>query len=167
MKKLTAANEGDASRSSKGALDMRSIPLGDTNQKQGLGSRFKKIGGAPAAPAAGGRFKKVGIAVSGAKADEAATDKTKHKDNPTEASLKADAVPASQESSLAVTDDKVDEQVEAKKQSHDAVVDGNKNVDENVTWEQYDATKPSGCDHANCPGCVVTVDAVDEDGWLA
>ncbi|KAJ4305290.1 hypothetical protein N0V90_000821 [Kalmusia sp. IMI 367209] len=162
MKKLTAANEGDSARSSKGPLDMRSISLGDTGKKQGLGSRFKKIGGAPAAAAtAGGRFKKVGVAVGETKEGEG--EKTK-KSEVKEASLKSDIVPLDKEPSVAVTDTEGETQVESKQDDDVVMIDCNE--DEAITWEEYDFTKPSGCDHTNCPGCVAPEGLVYEDGWL-
>ena len=161
MKKLTAANEGDSARSSKGPLDMRSIPLGDTSKKQGLGSRFKKIGSAPAAATTGGRFKKVGVAVGETKDEEG--EKTK-KDEVKEVDLKSDITHLDKESSTVVTDVEGETQVEAKQEDDVVMMDGNE--DEDITWEEYDFTKPSDCDHANCPGCVAPESLVYEDGWL-
>jgi cell division protein FtsB len=35
--------------------------------------------------------------------------------------------------------------------------------DENITWEQYDFTKPTGCDHTTCPGC--KTDGIWDGDW--
>ncbi|KAF2280116.1 uncharacterized protein EI97DRAFT_455041 [Westerdykella ornata] len=35
-------------------------------------------------------------------------------------------------------------------------------IEEVITWEQYDFTKPTGCDHATCPGC--RIDGIGDGG---
>jgi hypothetical protein len=42
--------------------------------------------------------------------------------------------------------------------------DNDEEEEEVVTWEEYDFLKPTGCDHANCPGCK-TIGIMDE-GWV-
>ena len=65
MKKITAANDNDNSRTGKRGLDeMRSIPV-DGGAKAGLGRGFKKVG-VDTSAGGGGGFKKVGVAVEGA-----------------------------------------------------------------------------------------------------
>lgn len=36
--------------------------------------------------------------------------------------------------------------------------------EENITWEEYDFRKPTGCDHATCPGCKTT--GVMNEDWV-
>nr|GFD57533.1 hypothetical protein [Tanacetum cinerariifolium] len=42
--------------------------------------------------------------------------------------------------------------VEAK-QEEDVVMGEDDEEVEAITWEEYDFTKPTGCDHATCGGC--------------
>ena len=157
MKKLTDANASDAPRP-KGPLDMRTIPQGDAAKKP-LGPRFKKVAGPGAAPATtgGSRFKKVGVAVGEVKQEE-------KKGEVSEASSKPHAS-ASGDSEKPAAETQAAPQAEANKDEDVVMVDDG-DPDDIITWEEYDFTKPSDCDHANCPGCVMPANAVYEDGWL-
>jgi hypothetical protein len=156
MKKLTASNETESNKPKQG-LEMRSIDVENANKKPGVGSRFTKIGGGGAAGAAGGRFKKVGVAVSGKEGGyEGAGAKT---ENNTGKVVESVEVPAAAAMPIVVADVKKEEDV--------AMADDEEGKE--ITWEEYDFTKPTGCDHASCPGCKtdgiwsgewVTVDAV-------
>jgi hypothetical protein len=157
MKKLTASNEGESSTKPKQGLDMRSIDVENANKKPGVGSRFTKIGGGGGAGAAGSRFKKVGVAVGGKekeggnegveiKKDEIVA-KAEVKVQEPAATVAATAVPSSQ------TDVKADT----------TMVDAD--AGETVTWEEYDFTKPTGCDHTSCPGC--KTDGIWSGEWVA
>jgi hypothetical protein len=37
--------------------------------------------------------------------------------------------------------------------------------EEPITWEEYDFTKPTGCDHASCSGC--KTDGIWSGEWVA
>jgi hypothetical protein len=37
--------------------------------------------------------------------------------------------------------------------------------EEEMTWEEYDFTKPTGCDHTSCDGC--KTDGIWSGGWVA
>lgn len=168
MKKLTAANEGEGNRQSKGPLDMRSIPMDDAGKKPGLGPRFKKVGNTGAA-AGGSRFKKVGVAVGGSVGvndTKTAAEPVKEdapRDVKGEEKSRFDAGPLENKAKSSTPDvvgtDKLVEQMK-----DEDVVMGEADDEEVITWEEYDFTKPTGCDHANCPGCKTT--GVYEDGWL-
>ncbi|KAL1610395.1 hypothetical protein SLS60_002062 [Paraconiothyrium brasiliense] len=155
MKKLTDANASDAPRLNKGPLDMRSIPQGDTTKKSaGLGPRFKKVGGAPGAvPGAvstgGSRFRRIG---------DAKEDKVEEKEEGPKFNVAAalpEPVPAAEVEFKTQADTEKDEDI--------VMAD---NDDDIVTWEEYDVTKPSECDHVNCLGCQVPKNSTYENGWL-
>ncbi|KAJ4349769.1 uncharacterized protein N0V89_008387 [Didymosphaeria variabile] len=156
MKKLTDANASDAPRLNKGPLDMRNIPQGDAAKKgAGLGPRFKKVGGASgagagAASTGGSRFRKIG---------EAKEEKVEERK---EESPKVNLA-ATQEESVPSAEVEVKTQVETEKDEDVVMGDDD---DEVVTWEEYDVTKPSECDHANCLGCQMPKNPVYENGWL-
>lgn len=174
MKKLTAANDTESNRPNKGPLDMRNITAEDSNKKPGLGPRFTKIGGGGAATGAGGgRFKKVGVAVSGSGAsytDAAKGAEEPAKDAPatvpveiqTSETTKVDAMPPETEPKPSNVEAAIENQVETR-QSEDVVMDES-DEEEVITWEEYDFTKPTSCDHANCPGC--KTDGIWEDSWV-
>ncbi|KAK7191250.1 hypothetical protein DPSP01_008321 [Paraphaeosphaeria sporulosa] len=148
MKKLTDASASDAPRS-KGPLDMRSLPQpGGDAAKKGLGPRFRKVGGAPAAATGGSRFRKIGEAKDEAKKDASP--------RAGEAEARIEAVPAA--------DVEVKAQDETSKDDDVAMADDDE--DDAVTWDEYDVTKPSDCDHASCPGCAAPANPVYENGWL-
>ncbi|KAH8704470.1 hypothetical protein GQ44DRAFT_831461 [Phaeosphaeriaceae sp. PMI808] len=145
MKKLTASNDPESSKP-KQSQDMRSINVEEASKKMGAGGRFTKIGGG--APAAG-RFKKVGVAVGGKEKEEG-----KKSENV--------AVTASEEKIL-TSEPLPDKKVEAKE---DAVMaDDVKEEEDVVEWEEYDFTKPTGCDHSNCQGC--KTDGIWSGEWVA
>jgi hypothetical protein len=146
MKKLTASNDPESNKP-KAGLDMRSINIDDANKKPGVGSRFTKIGGAAAA---GSRFKKVGTAVGAPKAVDEKDDKSK-----VEAAVVKEAPPP------AVAEVAV---VPTEASKNDDVVMEEAEEDEQITWEEYDFTKPTGCHHANCPGC--KTDGIWSGGWV-
>ena len=146
MKKLTASNETESSKPKQG-LEMRSIDVENANKKPGVGSRFTKIGGggaAGAAGAAGGRFKKVGVAVSGKEGGyEDVSGKT---GEDTKKVVDSVEVPTAAAAAMPLVEADV------------------KKGDE-ITWEEYDFTKPTGCDHASCPGC--KTDGIWSGEWMA
>lgn len=162
MKKLTDANASDAQRPSKGPLDMRSIPVGDQANKT-LGPRFRKVGGAGASTAAsttgGSRFKKVGLPASDENPVQAQgrpqipqTHPSEH-DDTTDTTDPIDPIGVTPTAAIMQPADQREED-EAEEEA------------EAATWEEYDYTKPSECDHQTCPGCAIPPDAVYEDGWL-
>ncbi|KAH8642974.1 hypothetical protein IG631_00437 [Alternaria alternata] len=152
MKKLTASNETESSKPKQG-LEMRSIDVENANKKPGVGSRFTKIGGGGAAGAAGGRFKKVGVAVSGKEGGyEDVSGKT---GEDTKKVVESVEVPPPAAMPMVEADVKKEEDV--------AMV--NDEEGEEITWEEYDFTKPTGCDHASCPGC--KTDGIWSGEWMA
>lgn len=165
MKKLTDANASDAPRSSKGLLDLRTMPQGaEAKKAAALGPRFKKVGGAAGAAAGattgGSRFKKIGAAVDDAKGDAKVVKK--------EESSQIDPPATEKEATGAVAEVSSSTQVDTKT-NEDVIMaddDDNDEDDEPVTWEEYDVTKPSECDHANCPGCAALANPVYDNGWL-
>ncbi|CAO2648123.1 Nn.00g090450.m01.CDS01 [Neocucurbitaria sp. VM-36] len=154
MKKLTASNDAEGSKPKQG-LDMRSINVEDANKKPGVGGRFTKIGGGGGAVAGGSRFKKVGVAVGGAKEGSEEVKKD-------EGQKKEDAVLAESEEKPSTVD--AGEKPDELKKDEDAVMMDD-DEEEAVTWEEYDFTKPTGCDHANCPGC--KTDGIWNGGWVS
>lgn len=142
MKKLTASNDAEGSKPRAGP-DMRSINVEDANKKPGIGSRFTKIGGGNTAGAGGGRFKKVGVAVSGAKEGYEDTQKE-------ESAAKVVTVLAEDNTNPSVPEAVPEKQVETQQED---IVMADDAEEEDITWEEYDFTKPTGCDHKNCPGC--------------
>ena len=136
MKKLTASNADPESQKPKQGLDMRSIDVEEAGRKTGAGGRFTKIG---AGGAAGKGFKKVGVAVGEKEEGEG-------------------------EEKVLVTEAVAEKSVESKKEEEDeAMVD--QDEEEPMTWEEYDFTKPTGCDHASCPGC--KTDGIWSGEWVA
>ncbi|KAF2687285.1 hypothetical protein K458DRAFT_485529 [Lentithecium fluviatile CBS 122367] len=184
MKKLTAANANDNSRPSKAPIDMRSISI---DNKPGLPKGFTKIAGA--ASAGGGKFTKVGTTVSsgGAAAAVKVGEKVELKAGDEKVgekvNMKADDDKVDEKVNTKSDDEKLVEKVgeivneETKKDAEDVAnadqmvtyvksLEQDDSTDaEEITWEQYDVTKPTGCDHANCPGCNFTC-SYDEDGWV-
>ncbi|KAH4207397.1 hypothetical protein HBI81_009180 [Parastagonospora nodorum] len=140
MKKLTASNADPESQKPKQGLDMRSINVEEAGRKMGAGGRFTKIG---SGGAAGKGFKKVGVVV-GEKKEEV-------------------VVPKSEEKAV-VAEAAVEKSVEGKKEEEDTAM-ADRDEEEVVTWEEYDFTKPTGCDHASCPGC--KTDGIWSGEWVA
>jgi hypothetical protein len=143
MKKLTAAN--DTETKPKAGLELRSINIDEAGKKPGMA--FTKIAGPASAAAGGSRFKKVGVAVK--KADP-------------ETAPKIEPVPV-QSMEKAPSGEAVDEQDESCT-PEDAMVPPGAEA-EAVPWEEYDFTKPTGCDHANCPGCLT--EGIWSGEWIA
>lgn len=142
MKKLTASNEGESSTKPKQSLDMRSIDVENANKKPGVGSRFKKVG-----VAVGGKEKEVGSEAVEAKKEEEATKAEAKIQEPVVAATAPAAVPSSQ---MDVNKD---------------TIMADEDVGETITWEEYDFTKPTGCDHTSCPGC--KTDGIWSGEWVA
>lgn len=149
MKKLTASNDSEGSKPKQGP-DMRSINIEDANKKPGVGSRFTKIGGSAAAGV--GRFKKVGVAVG------------------KEGEKKQDELPKSMESANAkpeevakIVTDVLPHPAETRKEED--VVVKEEDQEEVVTWDEYDFTRPTGCDHMSCAGC--KTDGIWSGDWVA
>ncbi|KAF1842199.1 uncharacterized protein K460DRAFT_409616 [Cucurbitaria berberidis CBS 394.84] len=155
MKKLTASNDSEGSKPKQG-LEMRSINIEDANKKPGVGGRFTKIGGTAVAGAGGSRFKKVGVAVSGAKEGYEEGKKDEQRKG-------VDAVPAESAETTVSGVIMAEPSVELRKDEDTAMVDEDKQ--EAITWEEYDFTKPTGCDHANCPGC--KTDGIWNGEWVS
>lgn len=167
MKKLTAGNETESNKP-KQSLDMRSINVEDANKKPGVGSRFTKIGGNGSVAAGGSRFKKVGVK-AGEKVEEKNVEKepmeekavvntAKHADTTEVDEEDRDIPKPSIESSNnedVIMDDQGAEQLE----------DEDDKEEEEITWEEYDFTKPTGCDHQNCPGC--KTEGIWSNEWVA
>ncbi|KAI4700613.1 hypothetical protein J4E81_003574 [Alternaria sp. BMP 2799] len=152
MKKLTASNDTESNKPKQG-LEMRSIDVENANKKPGVGSRFTKIGGGGGGAAAGGRFKKVGVAVGGKEGVEEKAEGVvvKTEDMPE----KSVEVPVAAAMPVA--------EAEVRKEEDTVMADEEK-ADE-IIWEEYDFTKPTGCDHASCPGC--KTDGIWSGGWVA
>lgn len=150
MKKLTASNDPESSKP-KASLDMRSINVEEASKKTGSGGRFTKIGGGGAA-AGGSRFKKVGTTVGAPKEEEA-----KKEESP---AGKIEVVPVKAEAMAKAKDV---EESKSDVQENDTVM-AEVAGDEVVTWEEYDFTKPTGCDHASCDGC--KTDGIWSGEWL-
>lgn len=157
MKKLTASNDADAQKPKQG-VELRAL---DNKASGGLaGKGFTKIGGAAGLGKGftkiGGGFKKVGTAVGkeGEKKKEEVDD------------VKAVPVVSSEPAGASVeaVQAKV---VQAEKAKEEDVVMGDDEGQEGdaITWEQYDFTKPTGCDHASCGGC--KTDGIWSGGWVA
>ncbi|KAH7400822.1 hypothetical protein DE146DRAFT_476374 [Phaeosphaeria sp. MPI-PUGE-AT-0046c] len=154
MKKLTASNDPESSKPKQG-LDMRSINVEEAGKKMGAGGRFTKIGGGAGGGIAGRGFKKVGVAVGkeGEKKKDVVVEKVDSK-----------KVEGESESGAGVVE-KTAERREEKKEVDDTVMAGAEDEEEEVTWEQYDFTKPTGCDHASCAGC--KTDGIWSGEWVA
>ena len=150
MKKLTNANAttAQALRSSKIHLDMHTISQ-DASKKP-LGPRFTKIG---ASTAGGGRFTKVGVPVGEkeTKIDQGNREAAIYQDEGEDEHVGVDV-----DVDVDV-DDRGDDRGDERDDDPDDDQDNRNNDtttedDEVISWEEYDFTKPSGCDHANCPG---------------
>tara|TARA_R110002003_G_scaffold121_37_gene10959 strand:+ start:25410 stop:26006 length:597 start_codon:yes stop_codon:yes gene_type:complete len=150
MKKLTASNDPEGNKPKQG-LEMRSINVEEAGKKMAAGGRFTKIGGA--APAGGGRFKKVGVAV-GASVDEKKEDVVAEAGKAEGTVDVVNAVPEKEEEAQTSEDAVLVEEDEDEEDEEDA-----------ITWEEYDFTKPTGCDHETCDGC--KTDGIWSGEWVA
>lgn len=148
MKKLTASNDAEGQKPKQG-VELRMLeskgPLAGKGFTKisgagGLGKGFTKIGGG---------FKKVGTTV-GKNGEKVAKVEEK----------KEEAVVAQPEPA-------VQEKVVEKKKEGDIVMGEAEDDDaeEEITWEEYDFTKPTGCDHATCGGC--KTDGIWSGSWVA
>jgi hypothetical protein len=148
MKKLTASNDADSQKPKQG-VELRAL---DSKASASLaGKGFKKIGGGPGLGKGftkiGGGFKKVGTTVG----KESETTKEEP------AGVVTEAVVAPVE---AVVQGK-----EAEKGNDVVMEDVEEEEEEAITWEEYDFTKPTGCDHATCGGC--KTEGIWSGGWVA
>jgi hypothetical protein len=163
MKKLTASNETESNKPKQGP-DMRSIDMEGANKKPGVGSRFTKIGGngggGGGAPAGGSRFKKVGVAVAGKDGlSYEAVDVKKEED----ADMKVGNVPTMVEVGVPAAAAMPGAQTEIKTKEDTVMAEDDE--EEAITWEEYDFTRPTGCDHPSCPGC--KTDGIWGGEWVA
>ncbi|OAL00568.1 hypothetical protein IQ06DRAFT_305499 [Phaeosphaeriaceae sp. SRC1lsM3a] len=150
MKKLTASNDPESSKPKQG-LDMRSINVEEAGKKMGAGGRFTKIGGGAAGSIAGRGFKKVGVAVG----------KEGEKKDVVPVVQKVEEKKVEEEKEKGVV---VEEKVEEKKEMEDTAMADADADEEEVTWEQYDFAKPTGCDHSSCAGC--KTDGIWSGEWV-
>jgi hypothetical protein len=145
MKKLTASNDAESQKPKQG-VELRAVGNGAL-----AGKGFTKIGGGGALGKGftkiGGGFKKVGTAVGADKKDEA----------------KAEEVTVG-EAVVAQVEEAPQETLVQTAKSDDVVM-GEDDEHEAITWEEYDFTKPTGCDHATCGGC--KTDGVWGGSWVA
>jgi hypothetical protein len=113
----------------------------------GAGGRFTKIGGGGVMGGAGKGFKKVGVAVGkeGEKKVEVVKVEGKEKE------VLVEAVP--------------EKSVENMKKKEEDTVMADQDEEDAVTWEEYDFTKPTGCDHSSCSGC--KTDGIWSNEWVA
>jgi hypothetical protein len=172
MKKLTARNEAESRPEKKRDGELKSIPVqgglgGKGFTKVGGGGGFTKVGGG-----AGGGFKKVGTAVGGGNGDlkkaeenKSSTPETKKDDTKLEQMTRKqeelqpqiDALKAAGASKLGTESPKPGQADIQKDNLAELKADKDVNMggteEEDSGWEEYDFTKPTGCDHANCPGC--------------
>jgi hypothetical protein len=150
MKKITAQNDPDSAKPKQGQ-EMRSINVEEAGKKMGAGGRFTKIGGGMA----GRGFKKVGVSVGGEKKSE----EGKVEEKAGEVSKGEQKAVAAVAASATKAEEKVDE-----KKDEDTVM-ADDDAEDVVTWEEYDFTKPTGCDHASCGGC--KTDGIWSGEWVA
>jgi hypothetical protein len=146
MKKLTASNDPESNKPKQG-LDMRSINVEEANKKMGAGGRFTKIGGGGGAIAGRG-FKKVGVAVG--------------KEGEKKEDVKVEAVVEKVDEKKPAVEVVSEKVVEAKKEEDTLMANDEEEV---ITWEEYDFTKPTGCDHSSCSGC--KTDGIWSSEWVA
>lgn len=162
MKKLTARNEAESKPEKKRDGELKSMPVqgglaGKGFTKVGGGGGFTKVGGGT-----GGGFKKVGTAVGSGNGDSKKEEESKLEKMMREQEdlqRRIDVLKAA-EASKQGTESPTPTHAANQK---DAVADQKTNKDikmggteeEESEWEEYDFTKPTGCDHANCRGCKV------------
>jgi hypothetical protein len=193
MKKLTARSDVDNSKEKKrGPDDMRAIPV-DAAKKVAGGPRFTRVGAVAAdagrfkkvGVSVGGDAKEVeSTAVEHSKADQSTRDREElrrkldelkalhnkkgqrtESPKPNQSNTEAEAE-AGEADTEAADEDAIDEdpaeEVVANEEDEDVVMGGDYE-DEEITWEEYDFTKPNDCDHASCPGC--KVDGIWDDAF--
>ncbi|KAF1365554.1 hypothetical protein EJ07DRAFT_171491 [Lizonia empirigonia] len=143
MKKLTASNSADSAKPKQG-VELQRVEI--ATGKTGSGTRFTKIGPAGGLGRGftkiGGGFRRVGTVVGREEGKEVVGEAEKVEGAPVQAV--------------------VETQPESGKDG-DAVVA--EDLDDFVTWEEYDFTRPTGCDHATCGGC--RTDGIWGRGWVA
>lgn len=143
MKKLTASNDAEGAKPKQG-VELQRVEMASA-AKTGPGARFTKIGAAGGLgrgfTRVGGGFRKVGTVVGREEGREAEKEKGEGE------SVSVEKV--------------VETQHEPGK---DADVVMAEVLDDVVSWEEYDFTKPTGCDHATCAGC--RTDGI-WGGWVA
>ena len=148
MKKLTASNDAEGQKPKQG-IELRALDTKASGSSL-AGKGFKKIGGAAGLGKGftkiGGGFKKVGTVVG--------KEGEKSKD--------ADVVAA--ETVVASVEPVEQEKPSTEKMKGDVVM-GDSEEEEAITWEEYDFTKPTGCDHATCEGC--KTEGIWSGGWVA
>ena len=161
MKKLTASNDAEAQKPKQG-VELRALDTKSTGALAGKG--FTKIGGAAGLGKGftkiGGGFKKVGTAVG----KEGEKKKEEHAAaiatvEPVVAPVEAVAQEKSVQSLQSV------QPIQADKDADVVMGDAVKDDEDVVTWEEYDFTKPTGCDHASCGGC--KTDGIWSGSWVA
>ncbi|KAF3042344.1 hypothetical protein E8E12_003613 [Didymella heteroderae] len=150
MKKLTASNDAEGQKPKQG-VELRAVGNGNGAL---AGKGFTKIGGAGGGglgkgfTKVGGGFKKVGTAVG--KDGEKVEDKGE--------------VAAVPEAVVVHAEDVSPEQPAAAGKEEDVVM-GEDDEEDAITWDEYDFTKPTGCDHTTCGGC--NTDGIWSGSWVA
>lgn len=148
MKKLTASNDAEGQKPKQG-VELRALDAKASGSSL-AGKGFKKIGGAAGLGKGftkiGGGFKKVGVAVG--------KEGEKSKD--------ADVVVA--EAVVAPVEAVVQEKLSTEEKEGDVVMEDTEE-EEAITWEEYDFTKPTGCDHSTCNGCIT--EGIWGGAWVA
>lgn len=144
MKKLTASNDAEGQKPKQG-VELRAV--GGNSNGALAGKGFTKIGGGlgKGFTKIGGGFKKVGSVVG-----KEGPEKVEVAKFPEAVVTQAEGVALEQPAEAAKEED---------------VVMGEDDEGEAVTWEEYDFTKPTGCDHATCGGC--KTDGVWSGSWVA
>lgn len=147
MKKLTASNDAEGQKPKQG-VELRALDAKASGSSL-AGKGFKKIGGAAGLGKGftkiGGGFKKVGVPVG--------KEGEKSKD--------ADVVVA--EAVVAPVEAVVQEKPSTEEKEGDVVMEDTE--EEAITWEEYDFTKPTGCDHSTCNGCMT--EGIWSGAWVA
>ena len=149
MKKLTASNDAEGQKPKQG-IELQRLE-GNAGGKTGSGSRFTKIGGGTTTAGKGftkigGGFKKVGTSMK-REGEKKGKDEEK-------------AVAAS--GPVPEVEVEVGKQAEGKKDED--IVMGDDDKEEVISWQEYDFTKPTGCDHASCGGC--KTDGIWSGSWV-
>lgn len=164
LKKINAAKEAEDTQPRYGG-SKRDIDFKGAT-KSGGGPRFSDTFGKDEVPiGGGGRFKKVGVTVSGPSTNTA-TKKEGIVPTPATEAPAAPKPEAAKEPEKEA-DVKEAEVKDGQATEEDVVVasaqDNDDNSSEISDWGEYDFTKPTGCDHANCPGC--KTEGI-WDGWV-
>lgn len=151
MKKLTASNDAEGAKP-KAGVELQRVEIAAAGGKTGSGGRFTKIGGLGKGftkIGGGGGFKKVGTVVG----------KEGEGEKKEEVVEKSVEVPVS----APIAEVLVEPQAAAEK-DEDVVMAEQDDDEEAVTWEEYNFTKPTGCDHATCAGC--KTDGIWSGSWV-